>query len=76
MYKAAGSSEMRFNKIDVIIIFIANDVISLWQRHIVTTSLPVLDPMKYGIYRIVSLVSDKNHYDTNKSKNWISVKSL
>ena len=43
-------------KIDVDIVFIANNVMSLWQRHLVMTSFPVLD---WEFYRIARLASDK-----------------
>ena len=56
-----GSREI-LKKIDVVIVFIANDVISLWQRHIVMTSFPVgpIAPWNTEFYRrpIASLVSD------------------
>ena len=52
-------------KIDVVIVFIANDVMSLWQRHIVMTSFPVLllqvASCNTEFYRIASLVSDKQY---------------
>ena len=50
-------------KIDVVIVFIANDVTSLWKRHIVMTSFPVLDQIGSNteFYRIARLVSDKRN---------------